>query len=286
MEFRKLLKWMPDALYLKLLFRRRMGNKLNLKSPVTYNEKLQWLKLYNRKPIYTKMVDKYEVRKYIKDTIGEQYLIPLLGVYNNFNEIDFNTLPDQFVLKCTHDSGGLVICKDKQKLDFNDVEKKINKSLKSNYYYPGREWPYKNVKPRIICEKYMDEISGEGLIDYKFMCFNGEVKCVLVCQNRNSSTGLNIDFYDSNWKLMPVKRPNLSNSGELVNKPINYKKMIEYAERLSKETPFLRVDFYEIAGKLYFGELTFYPNSGFKGFNPESYDTLLGSWIDIPIHKK
>lgn len=285
MEIRKLLKWMPDTLYLKLLFYRRMGKRLNLKNPVTYNEKLQYLKLYDRKQIYTNMVDKYEVRKYIKNILGEQYLIPLLGVYSNFNEIDFNTLPDQFVLKCTHDSGGLVICKDKQKLDFKDVEKKIKKSLKQNYYYLGREWPYKNVKPRIICEKYMDELSREGLIDYKFMCFNGEVKCVLVCQNRNSLNGLNIDFYDINWNLMPIKRPNVSSSGELVNKPINYKKMIEYAERLSKGTPFLRVDFYEIAGKLYFGELTFYPNSGLKGFTPESYDTILGTWIDLPINR-
>jgi hypothetical protein len=161
---------LSDERALCILFRLKMGKKLKLNPPVTYNEKLQWLKLYDRNPLYTKLCDKFEVRKYISETIGDNYLIPLLGVWDNFDEINFETLPNQFVLKCTHDSGGIVICKDKKRLDYEKAKKKINKSLKRNYYYSGREWPYKNIKPRIICEKYMVDESGVELKDYKLSC--------------------------------------------------------------------------------------------------------------------
>lgn len=282
---RGFLNWLSDETILRIQFRDKMGKKLNLENPQTFNEKLQWLKLYDRDPRYTDLVDKYEVRKYISETIGKEYLIPLIGVWDKFEDINFSKLPNQFVLKCTHDSGGVIICSDKTKLDISKARKKINKSLKRNFYYRAREWPYKNIKPRIICEKYMVDESGTELKDYKFMCFNGEVKCCFVCLNRNSIDGLNIDIYDNNWELMPFRRPNNRNSGIKIPKPRNFNKMIKFAEELSKDKSFLRVDFYEVNGQLYFGELTFYPSAGFEKFSPESYDYLLGSWIKLPLNK-
>jgi hypothetical protein len=277
-------KLIPDDKYLKIKYRLLFGKELNLNNPKSFNEKLQWLKLNDRKLEYTQLVDKYEVRKYITDSIGNEFLIPLLGVYDNFEEIDFDKLPNQFVLKCTHDSGGVIICKDKSRFDIKSAKKKISKHMKRNYYFAHREWPYKNIKPRIICEKYMEDDSGNELKDYKLMCFNGKVKCTFVCLNRKSSAGLNINIYDIDWNIMPFQRPTHPNSGTNENKPQNYKKMIEFAEILSKDIPFLRVDFYEINGHLYFGELTFYPGSGFEEFKPNKYDELLGSWIQLPIN--
>lgn len=276
---------LPDKIALKIQYWFGIKRVLNLKNPKTFNEKLQWLKLYDRNPLYTQLVDKYEVRKYIAKTIGEDYLIPLLGVYDSFDDIKFDVLPDEFVLKCTHDSGGVLICADISKLDMAAAQKKINSCLNRNFYYIGREWCYKNVKPRIVCEEYMVDESGNELKDYKFMCFNGEVKCSFVCLNRNMPTGLNVDFYDMDWNQMPFER-HYPSSGTKISKPKSYYKMIEFAERLSKGIPFVRVDFYEISGEVYFGELTFYPGSGFKEFTPESYDELLGSWITLPIEKR
>lgn len=277
--------FIPDKLYLKLQYKNFIGKKLDLKNPETFNEKLQWLKLYNRNPLYTQLVDKYEVRKYIAKTIGEEYLIPLLGVYDNFDEIDFDVLPSKFVLKPNHTSGNVYICKDKSQINYIQLKKEVNMWLKRRYYWIHREWPYKNVKPRIICEKYMVDESGTELKDYKFMCFNGEVKCIFVCLNRNSVNGLNINIYDPSWNLMPFGRPNHLNSNTTILKPKNFYKMVQFAEKLSRDIPFVRVDFYETNGRLYFGELTFYPGAGFEEFNPESYDYLLGSWIRLPIEK-
>lgn len=273
----------PDALFLKRKYQLIVGKKLDLKNPISYNEKLQWLKLYDRKPMYTKLVDKYEVRKYISESLGKEYLIPLLGVYDSFDEIDFDALPNHFVLKPNHTSGNVYICKDKSKIDYVKLKKEINKWLKRRYYWVHREWPYKNVKPKIICEKYMVDESGTELKDYKFMCFNGKAKCSFVCLNRNLQTGLNVDFYDMNWNPMPFER-HYPNSGTIIAKPKNYDKMVEFAEKLSKDIPFVRVDFYEVNGQIYFGELTFYPGSGFEEFTPETYDELLGSWIKLPIN--
>ena len=278
-----ILKWVPDKVYLKLFYRANLGKKLNINKPKTYNEKLQWLKLYDRNPNYTKYVDKYEVRNYIRETIGEDYLIPLIDIYDSFDSINFDILPNQFVLKCTHDSGGIVICKDKKKLNVNAARDKINKCLKKNYFYWGREWPYKDVRPRIICEQYMEDKSVEELRDYKFMCFNGKVKCLFVCLNRNTEKGLNVDFYDLQWKPMPFER-RYPNSGEKIKKPYNFEQMILLSEKLSKNIPFVRVDFYEIDKKLYFGELTFHPGSGIEEFTPDYYDDLLGSWLNLPIN--
>jgi hypothetical protein len=276
-----ILNLISDKLYLKSMYYFQLGKKLDLGNPKTFNEKLQWLKIYDRRPQYTKLVDKYLVRDYISKTIGEQYLIPLIDVYDDVKDIDWDMLPNRFVLKCTHGSGCNIICEDKKKLDIETSIKKLNKWMKRNYYFHAREWSYRNVKPRIICERYMIDESGFELKDYKFMCFNGKVKCSFVCLNRNSATGLNVDFYDLDWKPMPFER-HFPNSGIVVPKPKNYNKMIEFAEKLSKGIPFVRVDFYEANGALYFGELTFFPGAGFEEFTPEKYDYLLGSWIELP----
>lgn len=271
---------LTDKKYLEYRFLSEMGYKLNLKNPQTFNEKLQWLKLYDRNPEYTKMVDKYEVREYIKEKIGEEYLIPLIGVYDKFDDIDFDKLPNQFVIKCNHDSGGLIICKDKNRLDIETARKKINRSLKTNYYYSGREWPYKNVKPRIIIEKYMEDSNKSDLIDYKLFCFNGIPKIVLVCSERFSSSNMCETWFDMNWKLI-----DMTESGHRVDstisKPKQLKKMVELSKKLSKNIPFIRVDWYEIGDKLYFGELTFYPASGFEKFEPKEWNKKIGDMLSI-----
>ena len=272
-----------DKTYLKIRYYATFKKFLNLKNPQTFNEKLQWLKLNDRKDIYTKMVDKYEAKSYVSKIIGNKYIIPTLGIYNNFDEIDFNKLPNQFVIKCTHDSGGLVIVTDKSKLDIKKAKKKINKSLKRNYYYLGREWPYKNVKPRIIVEKYMKDNKDTSMRDYKFFCFNGNPYCILLCNDRN--TELKETFFDLNWKILPFKRPNHSIDTN-IEKPHNLDKMIEFSKKLSLNIPFLRVDFYEINGNLYFGELTFYPAGGFSKFEPEEWDLKLGNLIDLNLVSK
>lgn len=271
---------LKDQKYLKLRYKLVTNKRLNLENPQTFNEKLQWLKLYDRNSEYIKMVDKYEVKKYVADNIGEEYIIPTLGIYDKFEDIEFEKLPKQFVMKCTHDSGSTIICKDKNNFNIKQAKEKINKALKCNYYYAGREWPYKNVKPRIIIEKYMTDDVNEDLIDYKFMCFNGKVKCSFVCLNRRSKEGLNVDFYDREWHKMPFER-HYKNSTQIMPKPENYELMIELSEKLAKGIPFVRVDFYKIKERLYFGELTFYPGGGFEEFNPESWDEKLGKWIEI-----
>lgn len=272
--------FISDEKFLKKKYKKIFGKEINLQEPKTFNEKLQWLKLNDRNPKYTNLVDKYEVRKYIKDTIGEEYLIHLIGAWDKFDDIDFSKLPNQFVLKCTHDSGGIIICKDKSQLDLDKVRKKMNKCLRKNYYYHSREWPYKNIEPRIICEEYMVDESGTELKDYKIMCFNGKAKCLFICLNRDSKKGLNVDFYDMEWNPMPFER-HYPSSGTIIPKPKSFDKMVELAEKLSEDIPFVRVDFYDINGKLYFGEMTFYPGAGFEEFTPEKYDEILGEWINI-----
>ncbi len=274
-----------DKTYLEILYKKIFNKELDLDNPKTFNEKLQWLKLYDRNSQYTEMVDKYQVKKYIADLIGEGYIIPTLGIYDKFDEIDFDKLPNQFVLKCTHDSGSTVICRDKNYFDYKLARKKIEKALKRNFFYGGREWPYKNVKPKIIIEKYMEDNEQSELRDYKLMCFNGKVKCSFVCSERYSESGLKIDIYDLEWKKMEVKR-NHPNSSIEIAKPKNYEIMIELAEKLSKGIPFVRVDFYEIEGKLYFGELTFFPGSGLTEFIPEKYDNILGDMLELPREKR
>ena len=275
-------KKMSDEKYIKLKFYASLGRKLNLDNPKTFNEKLQWLKLYDRKPEYTIMVDKYEAKKYVADIIGEEYIIPTLGVWDSFDEIDFDKLPEKFVLKCTHDSGGLVICRDKKSLDIGAARAKIERSLARNYYLHGREWPYKNVPRKIIAEKFMEDEETAELRDYKFFCFNGDVKIILVCAERFSDGGLRENFYDTNWNLLPFERPLHHNTEYPIKAPQNFKKMIQAAEKLSKDIPFSRIDFYETNGKMYFGEITFFPASGFEGFEPAEWDEKFGEWIKLP----
>lgn len=279
---RGLFNWLPDMPYLKLVYRAEMQKKLNLNEPKTFNEKLQWLKLYDRNPIYTKYVDKYEVRSYIAETIGEEYLIPLIGeVYDNVDEIDWDMLPSAFVIKCTHGSSTNIVCRDKSKLNINETKKRLREWLNKNWYSFGREWPYKNIKPRIICEKYMVDESGIELKDYKFFCFNGKVKFFKVDFNRFSDHRAN--YYDLNKKLLyfgEVKcPPDYQRKLEL---PSNIYDMVILAEQLSRGKPFLRVDFYNISGRIYFGEITFFPASGFGKLEPDEWDYKLGSWIELP----
>ena len=272
----------PDEKYIKKKFEATLGYPLNLDNPQTFNEKLQWLKLYDRKPIYTTMVDKYEVKQYVAAIIGEQYIIPTLGVWENFDEIDFDALPDQFVLKCTHDSGGLVIVKDKSKLDMETARKKIEKSLKTNYFYLGREWPYKNVKPRIIAEKYMEDHRTSELRDYKFFCFGGIAKCYKVDFDRFIRHRAN--YFTVEGELMTLgENVCPPDFGKEIPIPQNLNKMTELAEKLSETMPFLRTDFYDVNGKVYFGELTFYPASGFGKFIYDGNDEMLGSWIKLSV---
>ncbi len=272
---------MDDAEYLKKMFRAMTGSNLDLNNPKTFNEKLQWLKLYNRKPQYSQMVDKYEAKKYAADVIGEQYLIKTLGVWDKYEEIDFSALPDSFVLKCTHDSGGLAIIKNKKTVDFKSIRAKIERSMGRDYYSYGREWPYKNVARRIIAEEYMEEEDGSDLRDYKIHCFNGEPEIILVCSERFSDGGLQEDFYDKNWKLMDLRRPKHPNSKNDVKRPNELGEMLQLARILAKKEPFLRVDFYVINSKVYFGEITFFPASGFEKFEPASADEMLGEMIDL-----
>ena len=280
-----LFNWMKDETYLRMCYRIFMGEKLNLYQPKTFNEKMQWLKINSRKPEYSNYVDKYKVREHVRNLIGEKYLIPIVGVYENFEEIKFEDLPSKFVLKCTHDSGSVIICKDKDKFDIKKYKKKVKKLLKRNYYYIGREWPYKNVKPRIIIEKYLQDDKSEELNDYKIFCFNGKAYMILVCSNRKKNDK-NTDFFDINWNKMNLTREYHENSKHIIEKPRNLKKMIEIAELLSKDMYFMRVDLYEINGRIYFGELTFFPSSGFEGFNPKEWDIKLGNMIKLKDNYK
>lgn len=269
-----------DALYLKVYYRLMMREKLDLHNPKTFNQKTQWLKLHNKKERYTKMVDKYGVREIIKKEIGEEYLIPLLGVWNEFDDIDFSKLPDEFVLKTTHDSESLIICKDKSKLDIDSARKKFNKSLHSNYYYRGREYPYKNVPPRIICEEYMVDESGKELKDYKFFCFDGEPKFFFVGSNRFS--GLKLAYYDMNLNRLPFNTGKYGKPDETVTKIESFDKMTEIARKLSEGIPFVRIDLYNITGKIYFGEFTFFHDGGISPFNPPEWDRKFGDLITLP----
>ena len=273
------LRFIPDKVYIQMYYFSHFKHFADLKNPKTYNEKLNWLKLHDHNPQYIKMVDKYEVKEYVAGIIGNEYIIPTLGVWDHFDEIDFDKLPDQFVLKCTHDSEGLVICKDKSKLDKAAAKEKIEAALKLNFYYIGREWPYKDVKPRIIAEQYMeDHVDGE-LRDYKFFCFDGNPKVMFVASDR-SKDATKFDYYDLDFNHLELKQ-HYPNAGE-VRKPVTFDKMIELAKILSKEMPHVRVDFYEVDGKLYFGELTFYHFSGFMPFQPTKWDDVFGKWLKLP----
>jgi len=276
------LNWMPDKWFLTFMFRSKMGYWMNWKNPKTFNEKLQWLKIHDRNPLYTKLVDKYEVRQYIAQKIGPEYLIPLLGVWDRFEDIDFDKLPNQFVIKCTHDSGSIIICKNKASFDYRDAERKIKNALKIKYYTLSREWPYKNVRPRIIVEEYL---KADDLKDYKFQVYNGIVQNCFVCSRRFTEDGLHVTFFDKQWnllnftKLYPKEKISLE-------KPFYFSRMVEISEILASNIRFLRVDFFEYNNKVYLGELTFYPGAGFEKFTPFEWDKKFGDFIDLFDYKK
>lgn len=282
---------LPDKVFLKKAFKANLGHCLNLDNPKTFNEKLQWLKLYNHKPEYTIMVDKILAKEYVSNIIGKEYIIPTLAVWENEKKINFDTLPNQFVLKCNHNSSlGICICKDKNKIDEKQVRKKLKRGLKQDYYLLYREWPYKNVKRRIIAEKFMeDETSDdmvEGLTDYKFYCFNGEPKFLYVAKANFVNDVKNdlLMHYNLNWEKTPFQRNDHGKLPYDVYKPVNFEKMIEFSKKLSENIPFLRVDWYEINKKLYFGEMTFFPGAGFAVFEPDEWNEKIGNMIKLPIN--
>ena len=280
---------LPERLYLQLRYFFELGEWPNLKHPKLFNEKIQWLKLNNRRSEYTTMVDKFAVKKYVADRIGNEYLIPTLGVWNYSNEIDFNALPNSFVLKTTHGGGGggVVICKDKTKFDKETALIKLNSSMASNPYYEFREWPYKNVSRKIIAEKYMEDDNYNDLIDYKFFCFNGVPRLCQVISDRR--TDEKIDFYDMQWKringlvgLLVGLNSKIHNSTIELSQPKSFEKMKQIATILSQNIPFSRIDLYDINGYCYFGEITFFPAGGFGYFSPKEWDETIGSWIKLP----
>lgn len=274
------LRFLPDEVYIQLNYFAHFKKFCNLKNPKTYNEKLNWLKLHDRNPLYTTLVDKCEVKDYVSKIIGEEYIIPTLGVWEHFDDIDFDKLPNQFVLKCTHDSEGLIIVKDKHNFDKTVAKKKLEKALIQNFYYIGREWPYKNVKPRIIAERYMEDHTDNELRDYKFFCFDGEPKLMFVASDR-SSGNVKFDYFDMGFNHIDLQQK-YPNSETPLRKPNSFETMIQFAVALSKDFPHVRVDFYEVDGHLYFGELTFYHFSGFMPFKPPKWDDIFGEWLQLP----
>lgn len=271
---------MDDEKYLKMFYRGSTSKKLNLDNPQSFNEKLQWLKLHDHNPLYTRMVDKYESKIYFAEKIGEQYIIPTIGVYDNFDDINFDQLPDKFVLKTTHDSGGVIICKDKKSFDVAEAQEKTSKWLKRNYFYSTREWPYKNVKPRLIVEEYLDAMDSVGLVEYKIFCFNGKPGIVLVCKGNAHGNGRSNDFFDIEFNHLPIKGT-YPNSKDAIPKPKEYDELLNLASKLSVGIPQVRVDFYVADGKIYIGETTFYHDAGCCLFDPPEWDMKFGQMIDL-----
>ena len=275
-------KMIPDKVYLNLMFLKHFHRLINFRNPKTFNEKLQWLKLYDRNPLYTKLVAKLEVKKYVAETIGEEYVSPTLGVWEKPEDIDFDSLPDQFVLKWNHDSGSVVICKDKSKFNKEEAIAKLQHGKKYNGFWYGREWPYKNVKPYVFAEKYMEDSQTKELRDYKFFCFNGNVKLLFVATDRYTlDCETKFDFFDADFAHLALLNGH-PNAEITPVKPKSFDLMKALAASLSASIPHLRVDFYEVDGKVYFGEFTFFHYSGFVPFEPKSWDDTLGEWLELP----
>ena len=277
-KIRYCFRWIPDKAYIQLNYYARFHKFANLKNPTTFNEKINWLKLHDRNPLYSKLVDKYEVKKIVGEKIGEEYIIPTLGVWDRYSDIRFDELPDKFVLKCTHDSEGVEIIKNKATLDKDSIGKKLERSLDQNFYYIGREWPYKNIIPRIIAEPYIEDLKTGELRDYKFLCFNGEPKVLYVATNR--SKRVKFDYYDMDFNHLNIKQK-YENSSYHITKPELFDEMIFLSKKLSRDFKHVRVDLYEANKKVYFGELTFYHFSGFTPFNPPRWDYEFGRWLDL-----
>ena len=275
---------MNDKLYIQLKYRIFMNAWCDLTHPKIFQEKLQWIKLNDRKPIYHLMVDKVEVKNFISEKVGKEYVIPTIGVWNDFGEINFDYLPNEFILKKTYDSGSYFICKDKSSIDKEAARKRLNTTSR-DYYIFSREWPYKGLKHRIIAEPLLHDGNSSVLTDYKFFTFNGEPKFFYVTSNRNSNGAVNEDFFDINGNLMKLNQKGYYNNPITPPLPKNMKKMVEFARILAKDTYHLRVDFYELNGKLYVGEMTFFDGGGFDSFVPEEYNKIFGDWLKLPIDK-
>ena len=273
---------LPADTFLKIMYKIKTGKELNLENPVLYNEKLQWLKLYDHRPEYTTMVDKYSVKQFVAERIGNKYVVQLLGVWESVEDIDFYSLPDKFVLKTTHDSGAVIICKNKKVFDINSAKKRLKYFLKRNYYDCNREWPYKNVKPRIIAEAYMEDSTQGELRDYKFFTFGGVPKVLYIAQGRGTNGETVADFFDMDFNHLDLK---IDHEMAVIppEKPKCFEEMKRLATILSEGTPQLRVDFYEVDGKVYFGEMTFFHCSGFEKFHPEEWDKFFGDWVKLPV---
>ncbi len=286
-NLKKTLWILPDKQYIKLYFHLRLKRKLNLKNPRHLNDKLQWMKFNYRFPLQTIVSDKYLVRDYVEKKIGTEYLIPLYGNWFRFDDIDFDTLPEQFVLKCNHDSGGLAICKEKKTFDKENAKKIINKSLKDNFFYIGREYQYKNIIPRIICERFISD-NGNVPKDYKIYCFNGKPDVILVCKDRfrNDSHKAQYFYFDQNWNFMPLNKGDKLLKTPNIERPKNLDKMLSIARKLSEDFIFARIDLYNIDGKIYFGEITLTPNSGFDPDITEETDLYFGNKLEIPYWEK
>ena len=280
---KKSLRFLPDKLYIKIYYRLRVGKKLNLSNPITLNEKLQWLKFNYRFPLQSIVSDKLLVRDYVSKKIGSSYLIPLIGSWDSFDDISFKDFPKQFVLKCNHDSGGLVVCTDKKDFNMKKAKKKIEKSLKSNFYYIGREYQYRNIKPKIICEEFISD-NGNIPMDYKIYCFNGKPDVILVCKDRfsNHSHKASYLYFDQEWNFIPLNKGDENLQNVDVPKPKNLDIMLQIAKKLSQDFIFARIDLYNINGKIYFGEVTLSPNSGFDADITYETDLLFGNKLVIP----
>lgn len=269
-----------DVLYLKCLFPLKVGYQLNLDSPETYNEKMQWLKLNLRHPLLTRMADKYQSKLIVSELVGEQFNVKNYGVWNNFKEIDFSLLPESFVLKSTHDSGGVVICRNKDSLDFSAASKKLEKCLKAKPYYLTREWPYKNIQPRIIAEELLKPADGEELLDYKFYCFHGKPTIMYVASSQEFGERI-VGFYDMNFNELDIKKSTMSERVFNISKPSQFEKMKKLAKVLSQNLPFIRVDFYIVNNQVKVGEFTFYHDGGMGAFYPQEWDYKLGRCLDL-----
>ena len=283
----RLCKNMDDKSYLKWAYFFSMGKRLDLKNPKLLSEKLQWLKLYDRNPYYTKCVDKYEVKSIVTEKVGADIVVPLLGKWACFDDIDFNSLPNQFVLKTTHASGGIVVCRDKDSFDKEHARTVLERSLGHDFYKGGREWPYKDVPRRIIAEEYIPTLGHPDSVEYKITCMNGEVKFVTFCKgpaHQDLSVRTN-DHYDKDFKKLDFYTY-YKNSNYPYEKPKTWDRMIEIAEKLSAGIPYVRVDVYDMDGKIYFGEMTFFTWAGFFRFRPKKWDEILGSWLSLPEKKK
>ena len=277
---------MPDEEYIREVYRLRTGHEPDLEDPRTYTEKLQWLKLHDRKPLYTVMQDKIAVRQYVRDTIGEEYLIPLLGVWENADDVPFGDLPDRFVIKCNHDCASVIICRDRSRFDAERAREKLRACLKTNYYDAGREWAYRDIPPKILAEKYMCAPGEKQLTDYKFFCFSGEAKLVMVTSGEAHTAERRCDFYDPDFNRLPIERGRMSGTDREREKPEGFDRLIPLAEKIAGDIPFIRVDFYLIGGHPYFGEVAFYPSGGFAEFRPRSWEEKVGSWIRLPDEKR